>query len=1051
MSMISPNLQSALTRRLNAVLSKSAGLALAVMGEAGIGKSFHVSQALREISCQSASVHATSNEDQWAKTLPKAKKLPAWVLRNLEKLEAGDFLSTEALVNTFVANMALLVPFVLHLEDVHEAKPERLAFIEKLGQAAVRTKGVALIVTSRYAAPAGFSGLQLLPLEKPESQALLERELGALLPIESLEYIFARAQGNPLFTLEFLKYLTRHGSLWSDGTIWHWRAPPEGFVPVTVEALIEQMISSVANTSELRVVLEARAIVPSQIAEPFTMCLQLTNLSHEAFSKALEVLTQDSLLRELDFSHPLIREVILNSLTAERRAELSRKMLVLLEEAQIQLAARFVGNAGITPPEKYAVLQKAAIQAHQQGDTRLEAGWLVQSLEFAPLEERAELAIRTAKMIRKFDLREAIRVASIAVSINPKDAKAVFLLATLKATAGELLEAEELIAQLPIEARESEFGLKQHLVVRSNGDDQIGAFEVWQKLQATGYIFDSEVASQVIQTVYVHGDGQTAKQLADQALALELSATNRASILIDFYARYYFELGDYLKAEHQISLAVELLRSQDDPRILALAIGNRGIVRGSLNRELEAIEDFKEAANMFAEIGLTLKFAECLDCLGTSYSNLGQFAQAESALLEARSILRPSGIAYSLAKCESSLANLYSNWLPPHGASLTLKHARAALEYAQNMQNPLVSARYLKIVSLAEAGHGDPKKALAYAEQLLTIAEKLKNPRISKQAQHAYGIALGVSGKTEQAVNALKRVIEIEAESGMLELTDTIELEIDRITHNLESARLKIERYKQDNELMLLTLARRYFTALTSQNPDRMTNQPDPPEVQLLVLGTFSLEKHNQTINYRGRKRSEFLLYLLETRISGREEANSSELTQVLYLDLPEAEARASLKQLVYLIRQQLGNAVVQSTQNGYALGAVHSDLEDFLETDNAKLWRGKYLAGVGEGWIPSVREAVVHALQTKVEMLSTTDAKEAGRLGKILLEMETYDLDALELTLRALNATSESPKRLYLEMRQRFLEVGERLPETMLEFLKQRETEVALKFEHQQ
>ncbi len=1046
MSLISVNFQSALARRLNAVLSKRAGLALAVTGEAGIGKSFRVAQVLHEISCPSASLQATSSEHLWVQALPRAKKLPTWASRNLEKLEAGELLSLEAFVNTFVANLSLLAPFVLHLEDVHEALPERTELIEKLGQAMSRTKGVALLVTSRRAALAGFSSFQLLPLEKPESQALLEQELGASLPSESLEYVFNRAQGNPLFSLEFVRYLTRHGFLWFDGTFWHWRAPPDGFVPVTVEALIEQMISGFANSLEVRKMLEARAVLPSQIAEPWQIWLQLTDLNPETFAKLLEFLSQEGLLHEHDFSHPLIREVVLNGISADQRAALSRKVLATLEQSQIQLAARFVREAGLTSSETFHVLQKAAVQVCQQGDTRLEAQWLVQSLEFAPPEERAALAIQAAVKIRKFDLREAIRVAAIAVSLKPKEAQAVFTLASLKATAGELLEAEELITQLPPESRESQFGLKQHLIVRVNGDDQLGSYEIWQKLRATGYTLDVEAANQVIQTVYLHGDAQTALHLADQAFELELPPAKRAMILIDFYARYFFELGEYVKAEHQISRAVELLRTQDDPRILALAIGNRGIVRGSLNRELEAIKDFKEAANIFAEIGLTLKYAECLESLGVSYSNLGQFAQAESVLLEARDILRPSAIAYSLAKCENSLAHLYANWMPPHGASLTLKHARAALEYAQGIQNSVVSANYLKTVSLAEAAHGDAKKALSHAEKLLTIAEKLENPRITKQAKYAYGIALAANNKPELALVALRQAIEIERETGVSELASTIELEIDRIRQDLESARRKIARFKRDNERMLLVLAERYFPMLFSENAELAANQAVVPEVQLLVLGTISLKKHDQTINYRGRKRLEFLVYLLEARVSGRQEASPNELIEVLYPDLPEADARASLKQLVYLTRQQLGSNVILSTSNGYALDAVQSDIESFLATSNTTLWRGRYLAGMSEGWIPSVREAVIHALKTKVELLASTDAKEAGRLGKILLEMDSYDLDALELTLRVLQTTFENPKRLYLEIRERFLEVGENLPETIAEFLKSRETDLVAK-----
>jgi tetratricopeptide (TPR) repeat protein len=1043
MGITSTHVQSILARRFNAVLAKRGGLALAVTGEAGIGKSFGVTQALNEISVQHVQLHANSNLEQWVKAVPKAKKLPAWAQLMLEKPEAGD-----AFVNAFVANMALLAPFVLHLEDVHEAKPERLALIEILGRAASRTKGVALVVTSRRLVPAGFSSFELLALEPAQSKALLEQTCGAALPIESLDYVFARAQGNPLFTLEFFKYLTRHGMLWFDGTTWHWRAPKGGFVPVTIEALIEQMIASLNQSLESGIVLEARAVLPVQMLDPQQLWFDLTKLNRQAFSDTLELLEREGLLRDGDFAHPLIREVVQNGISSVRRAELARLVLQHLaespDESQLQLAASFVADAGLPAAEQLTVLQKAAAQAQAQNNPRLEAAWLLQSLECAASEDRADLAMRAAKLLKKFNLRETIRVASIAVNLKPNDATAVYLLATTKATAGELLEAEALIAQLPKDTQSSEFGLKQHLIVRSNGDDQAGAYDIWQQMQTGGYTIDAQIANQAVQTVYLHGDIGQALELADLAMnTLELETHNRAMMLIDFYARYYFEQGDYDKAEQQISKAIELLRTQDDPRILALAIANRGIVRGSLNRELEAIEDFKEAANKFAEVGLTLKFAECLNQLGTTYSNLGDFAQAERVLLEARDILRPSEIIYSLAKCESSLANLYSNWLPPYGASLTLKHARAALNYARGLQNPVVFAHYLSVASIAEAGHGDPKKALEYAQELIEIAQKLKNPRVEKMVQHAYGMALSVNGKPDQALSALAKVIEIERETQTFELSDTILLEIDRISQNVESVRAKIEQYRKNDQRMLLTLAERYFPGLVQPQSKIEVKTPHTPALGLLVLGPFGLTKLGQTVAYRGRKRAEFLLYLLETRIAGRTEASTEELIETLYPDLLDIDAKASLKQLVYLLRQQFGSNVIQSTSNGYALEDVESDIEEFFKTGDATLWRGKYLAGISNGWIPSVTDALIHALQAKVEMLSTTDAKEAGRLGKILLELEPYDLDALELTLRALTTTSENPKRLYLELRERFLEVGEDLPDTIAGFLAQRESKL--------
>ena len=1046
MTMLITPPKSVIARRFNAVLSKRAGLVLAVTGEAGIGKSFQVAQALREIPCRSASVHSTSSEQQLFQALPKVKRLPVWTERQLEKLVAGEFVSTEVVVNTLVAMLATLAPFVLHLEDAHEASPDRLEMIEKLGQAASHSKGVGLIVTSRNQTPKGFARLRLEALGQSESEALLEQELGAKLPPEALKYLFDRAQGNPLFTLEFLRFVTRQGFLWSDGENWNWRVPPEDVVPFTIEALIEQMISGLIDAEVVRAVLEARAMIPSQVAAPFEMWSRLTDVTPETLRSIVESLEHDGLLRQSDFAHPLIREVLLQSLSPSRRRELARRVLDELEATNFELAARFVRDAELSPQEAYAVLQKAVTHAQQIMDTRLEGHWLVQAVEYAPTEERASLAIRAAEIMKRFDVSEAIRVASIALNLEPKNEKAVFTLVKLKGTQGERLEMEQLVMTLPEAARASEYGLKQHLIARANSDDTPGAFELWQQLQSRGYVPDAEIINQVIQTVYLHGDSELASQLAKRAFnELELPAAQRAMLLIDYSARSCFELGDYNKAEGHISKAVELLRTQADPRVLALAIGNRGIVRGSLNRLLEAIEDFKEAARLFADIGLTLKYAESLKNLGTGYGDLGRFSEAEMVLLEARDILRHSQLTKDIASCEGSLAHLYANWMPPYGRSLTLKHARAALEAARSIQNPALSTNYLHTASLAEAGHGDAKKALDLAQELMAISEKLDNPRISKQAHHAYGIALDANGNHQQAVAELQKALQIEHESGSTELIDTLELEIDRITNNLASVRVKMERFKRDGEGMLLILAERYFPELT-QHPDYSKPTETPiSEIQLLVLGEPMLQQHDQIIKYRGRKRLEFLLYLLETRVSGRQEAHTLEMIDAFYPELSEAEAKAALKQLVYLVRHQFGSEIIQSTPNGYALGAVSSDIEAFLATGEARLWRGTYLQGFGEGWLQSVRDAVVHALQSRVEVLAETDPKEAVRLGKIFLEMEPFDLDALELTLQALVASNEHPKRLYLEMRQKFLEVGDQcLPETAQEFLEHREVSIA-------
>jgi DNA-binding SARP family transcriptional activator len=145
-------------------------------------------------------------------------------------------------------------------------------------------------------------------------------------------------------------------------------------------------------------------------------------------------------------------------------------------------------------------------------------------------------------------------------------------------------------------------------------------------------------------------------------------------------------------------------------------------------------------------------------------------------------------------------------------------------------------------------------------------------------------------------------------------------------------------------------------------------------------------------------------------------------------------EARNNLKQQVYLIRSSLGADSVISTPTGYALGNVSSDAETFLQHGQADLWRGAYLGSLGEGWRPGVREALTLALRARVESLRETDPAEAARLGLILLEMEPYDVDALELTVHALELSGDArlAQRVFVEGRQRLQAVGADVPETL-------------------
>ncbi len=168
-----PDRLSLLTRRLSGLAARRPGFALTLIGAAGIGKSFSARALLLGTSSGSFIAPATRTPQTLLAQLPRPKKLSAPLERTLERLERGEILESNVTFEALCALLAALSPFVLHLEDLHEAAPEALELWSKLAFRVRGLKGVALLSSSRNAAPEGFETLVLEPLSPQQSREML--------------------------------------------------------------------------------------------------------------------------------------------------------------------------------------------------------------------------------------------------------------------------------------------------------------------------------------------------------------------------------------------------------------------------------------------------------------------------------------------------------------------------------------------------------------------------------------------------------------------------------------------------------------------------------------------------------------------------------------------------------------------------------------------------------------------------------------------------------------------------------------------------------------
>ncbi|MDX2005769.1 MAG: hypothetical protein SFU83_10875 [Meiothermus sp.] len=1021
------SLSDYLAQRLGGVLSRRRGVALAAWGESGIGKTWAVGQTLQNLACRSAVLEADAAYGALLSVLPKPPRLAVWAERSLERLARGE-LSQEQASTALAALLSGLAPFVLVVEDLHQSSPERLELWQKLAEAVLRSNGVALLATSRAAPPEPFEAVRLGPLGLETCQRILEEQTHLPLPLEATRWIYARAQGNPLFTLEYFRHLAREGYLWSDGKIWRWRQPSTNLMPDSVEALIAHSLSAALLSPLEQRVLQARAF----LGQAYTPRLlgEILALSPEELALIYRRLEQAGVLEEEGFVHPLFREVACQELPPQQRRAFARSAIAALAE-QPQQALEFLPESGLEPGEALALLDRAIALS----DAHRAAHWTAQKIAYTPASERAALALSSARQMQEYSLSRALELVEQALGDPEQHLEAALLKAVLLSRLGRGAEAETLLWGLPKDRLQ---WLETLIQVRHNAHDYIGVLTLWEE-RPDDFSFHARAlaARSLVQLRRL----EEARALFEELLAQPISDPFEYAHLLYFQSFIPQFAGQYAEAEAGFTRFLERLETLDDgsARFQELrdgALQLRAYARNALERPGPATDDIQAALRRPAESGNGSLYAFRLAEYGLYQMEQGHFAQAEDAVTEALGVMERLGHKIYLSWVGRIAARLYLEWASPHGAALALRHARASLQYARAAQSPTFEAGGLFVSAWAEALHGRPEQALAALPELRRLAEETHQPAFVAGADWVQGLALERMGRVPEARAALEQALAGARPQPLGPSPERMALELDRLNQDRASADRRVQRWRQQGMLSSLEVARRYFPVAHAFPADQVPLDPSS-EVHLQVLGAVQIQLNGVPISDRNRKAKEMLALLLEARLSGRGEVGPLELYDALYPEMSEEKAVSALKQLVYRLRSGLGAEVVLRTAGGYALGAVSSDAEAFLNTGNTRLWRGTYMHGLSQNSASLSADSLYSTLRDKAQALASSQPKEAARLGQILLEADPYDTQALVILVRAMQG--QNPKTLvtlYEQARRRMLEVGERLPEHWQDFL---------------
>ncbi|MFC4426427.1 hypothetical protein [Deinococcus navajonensis] len=1011
-----------LSRRLGALSPSRGGLALALWGDPGMGKSWVAGQVLRSLPLRSAEVPATASLPALLRSLPRPARLPTWTEEALRRLGQGEeALGPEATADALNSLLSALAPFALHVSDLHSAPAEQQALWQAVAAGATRGRGVGVLITTRQPPPAPFEVQALSALGEEETARLLAQTLGATPPGDAVHWIGQHARGNPLFSVEYLRFLIRQGCLWNDGQRWHWRPPREKRIPTSVEALISHLCHTPALSPRAHAALRTRALLPGV---PVAVWAQVTGCSVPELQQASEELERRGILRGGEFVHPLYREVEAQHLPSDVRRAVARRAVEALLEHDVEAAAAFVEDARLVPGEALPLLRRAASTARAEGRPRHAAEFLSTAARHATGPEQTELALDAARLWRDHEPRRVIPLAEQVLETGPQHLEATLLLAGALALQGEEERAGRLLRSLQGADPGAAwlFGL---LALHADRNDYLGVLDLWQAHPQLHGLAPAQTLAQVVRALDFSGQSAEAVALATRTLRKASLSSAERSALLFARCRAQYNAGEVTAAEADATAMVTL--AQDEQRLheLARGLSTRATIRDTLGHYPEALADAKAALTIFGQLGVARDYAQQQSRLACLLLEYGDYEQAEALLHEGHDVMKRAGVSHFLALCEYNLAYLYLEQHPPFGGALALKYAHAGLQHARQAGSPLIIAQTAAMAARAEAVHGSPEQALALGDEALALTRQLGNSHDAAWAIWARGFALEALGRTDEAQAAFEEAAHELAGRGLTLWAHRLGLEADRLAGNSGAARLKLAFFHQHQLHNWINVTGRYFPELAGDEPPIPTAEAP---VQLGVLGPIRLQRGGQVLRYRGQKGKELLAYLLEARLAGQPEVRQLELQEVLYAELPDAAAASALQQLIYRLRQVLGAEVIQRTDTGYRLGEVGSDAEAFLTTGDPRLWRGPYLVDLGAGWDVAAEEALYHALNRCAQALLGREPREAARLGRILLDRDPYDQGALSLSLRALQASGnrKGVQKLYHDSLQRLREVGE-------------------------
>ena len=710
---------------------------VAVLGEAGVGKSTLVRRLAGEVRMRAGSLVAgrCSEADAkppyapWAEVIGAINQLGSVGAREWRELSrlvpalqaasvpselTGNKYALFDEILTFLRAAAAARPLVIILDDMqwsdsatwdvlehvmNQLEHERILICLTLRSE--DTRGHVMERRHRLLRDERFHEIALARLSEAELHQWLLSAVGGDASGELTAYLQRYSEGNPLLATQLVRMLLEDNAVRFENGRWTLRVEREGDLPSALTGLMDRRLDRLSP--EARRVLHTAAVIGRVFDIDLAAAAgagnedELLDALDEGIAHAvIEPWPESSSGSHFSFTHGLLVDAVRRSINPRRVARIHERVASAME---------------VHYPENAAEI---ATHYDRAGNAR-------KAYHHAMAAGSASLAVYAHAEARRF-----FEIAERTASDSAERARALHRLAEVAETEGRYALTEELCDRALV-----------GLADQPEDHSVLGLQRMRQRMRA----LQGQPATETI---------LACRELLEKARAV--GDRGEEAALLNMISMYQGRLGEWRDAEAVAREAVEAAEHANDGRLLAEALTRLGMSMMD-RRSRESAEFYHRALALFRGVGDRCGEARCYINVGIIHQRAGEVAAAEAAYDRA---LEAANSAHAVDLAGLASLNLGVLYLRRGQRELASERFEAALKgFTESANESHRLATLYNMAHLARESE-DWASASAIYDQVVTVAGRIGQPDVELGARAGQALAALAVGSRSVAEDAMR-------------------------------------------------------------------------------------------------------------------------------------------------------------------------------------------------------------------------------------------------------------------------------------------------------